>query len=102
MTANVANLGGELFGILGSAFVLGVFALVLVLPHRPKTLPGSRGHRSRADEGVHEEIRADGYIDDFAGRIGEAGGALPWIIVVAIPGILLWWLIYLLLYWTPR
>ncbi len=102
MTANVMQQGLEIFSVIGSAIVLFVFALTLALPHRPKTLPGSKGHRDPGSEGEHEEIRADGYIDSFAGRIEEAGGSLPWVIKVAVPSILLWWLIYLILFWTPR
>jgi hypothetical protein len=102
MTANVLHPGLEIFSLLGSAFVLFVFALALALPHRPKTLPGSSGHRDKADESIHEEIRPDGYIDDFAGEIEEAGGSVPWVVAIAVPAILLWWLIYLILFWTPR
>ena len=102
MTANVMDFGLEVFSLLGSALVLFVFALTLALPHRPKTLPGSSGHRDEADDSVHEEIRPDGYIDEFAGNIEEAGGSLPWIIRIAVPGILLWWLVYLISFWTPK
>ena len=85
-----------------SALVLFVFALTVALPHRPKSLPGSSGHREPKDQSAHEEIRPDGYIDSFAKEIEEAGGALPLIVKVAIPGVLLWWLLYLILYWAPR
>jgi hypothetical protein len=74
----------------------------VALPHRPKVLPGSKGHRDPQDQTEHEEIRADGYIDSFAGEIEEAGGSLPWIVRLAIPGVLLWWLLYLILNWAPK
>jgi hypothetical protein len=102
MTQNVLQLGPEVFGIVISAAVLFVFALTVALPHRPKSLPGSSGHRATEDQSVHEEIRPDGYIDSFSKEIEEAGGALPLVVKLAIPGILLWWLLYLILYWAPR
>ncbi len=102
MTANVMNTSWEIFSLLSSATVLFVFALALSLPHRPKTLPGSSGHRDKEDESIHEEIRSDGYIDEFADNIEEAGGSLPWVVWVAIPSVLISWLVYLILYWTPK
>jgi len=102
MTQNVLQLVPQVIGIVISALVLFVFALTIALPHRPKVLPGSSGHRDLADQSVHEEIRPDGYIDSFGKEIEEAGGALPLVVKLAIPGILLWWLLYLILYWAPR
>jgi hypothetical protein len=102
MTQNVLQVGKELIGLLGGAGVLLLFALTLALRHRPKVLPGSSGHREKEAEGEHEVIRPDGYIDAFAGVIEEAGGSLPPVVWVAIPGILLWWLLYLILFWAPR
>jgi hypothetical protein len=102
MTQNVLQVGNELIWLLGGAGILLLFALTLALRHRPRVLPGSSGHREEEAEGEHEVIRPDGYIDSFAGVIEEAGGALPPVLWVAIPGIVLWWLLYLILYWTPR
>jgi hypothetical protein len=102
MTQNVMQLGAQVIGVAISALVLFLFALTVALPYRPKALPGSKGHREAADQPVHEEIRADGYIDSFAKEIEEAGGALPLIVKIAIPGVLLWWLLYLILNWAPR
>lgn len=102
MTENVLEVGKQLIFMLGGAGILFAFALALALPHRPKTLPGSSGHREKAGEGEYEVIRPDGFIDSFAGIIEEAGGALPPVIWLAIPGILIWWLVYLILNWTPR
>jgi hypothetical protein len=102
MTQNVLQLWPEILAVGVGALVLFLFALTVALPHRTKTLPGSKGHREEGEEGVSEEIRADGYIDSFNNIIEEAGGALPWIVRLAIPGILIWWVIYLILNWTPR
>lgn len=101
MTQNTLNVGAEIVWIFGGAAVLFLFALTVAMRHRPGVLPGSSGHRKEQD-GEHEEIHADGYIDSFAGEIEEAGGGLPPILKLALPGIILWWLIYLIWNWTPR
>jgi hypothetical protein len=102
MTDNVLQIWPEILAVVSGVVVLFLFALTLGLPHRPKVLPGSSGHRDGDDTAEHEEINPDGYIDHFAGVIEEAGGSLPPILKVAIPGILIWWLLYLILNWTPK
>lgn len=102
MTQNVMQLWSEILAVAAGALILLLFALTVSLPHRPKVLPGSSSHRKEEEEGLHEEIRPDGYIDSFNKTIEEAGGALPWIVRLALPGIVIWWLIYLILNWTPR
>jgi hypothetical protein len=101
MTQNVMELGPEIFGIVAGAIVLIVFAVAMALPHRPRVLPGGGGHREEEEAG-HEEIRPDGYIDSFAKEIEEAGGGLPLLVKLALPGVILWWLVYLILNWTQR
>lgn len=102
MTQNVMQLWPEIFAIIGGTAVLFLFALAIALPSRSKTLPGSRGHRETDEETTHEEIRADGYIDSFAKEIEEAGGGLPVMLKLALPGVLLGWLLYLILNLTSR
>ena len=102
MTQNTLSLWAEIVGVAGTALVLLLFGLAIAIPHRAKAGPGSSGHRQTAEEGLHEEIRPDGYIDSFAREIEEAGGGLPLVVKIAIPGILLWWLLYLILNWTPH
>jgi len=99
MTQNVMKFVPELVYMLGGAAILLVFAVSTTVRHRSKTLPGSSGHRDKADEGENEEIRPDGYIDSFAKNIEEAGGSLPIIVKIGIPGVLIWWLLYLILFW---
>jgi hypothetical protein len=101
MTQNVLQVWPEIVAIVGGAVVLLLFALTVALKHRPSILPGSSGHREE-EEGEHEVIRPDGYIDSFAKEIEEAGGSLPPVVKLALPGILLWWLIYLILNWIQR
>ena len=51
--------------------------------------------------GDHEDVRPDGYIDSFNKEIEEAGGGLPWVVLIALPGVLIAWVVYLILQWTP-
>jgi hypothetical protein len=102
VTQNVMLFWPMIGWTVGGAVILIVFALFLALPHRPRILPGSEGHRDKDDESVHETIRPDGYIDSFSREIEEAGGSLPPVVRIALPGILLWWLLYLILYWAER
>jgi len=102
MTENVLQLWPEIFSVIAGALVLFIFGLAIAIKQKPNVNPGSSGHRSEEDEGEHEEIRPDGYIDSFAKEIEEAGGGLTLIVKLAIPGVLLWWLIYLILFWQPR
>jgi hypothetical protein len=102
MTQNAMQIGPELFGVGTAALILFLFALALALPHRRPTLPGSSGHREEGNEDASEIIRPDGYIDSYNRKIEEAGGSLPWVVWLAVVGVLLWWLSYLLLFWKPR
>ena len=102
MTDNVLQIWPQIISIVGGIVVLAFFALLLGLPHRPKVLPGSSGHRDKNDQSEHEEISPDGYIDHFAGVIEEAGGSLPPVVKLAIPAILIWWLLYLIFNWIPK
>lgn len=101
MTQNALHVGPEIIGIVVGVVVLLIFALAFVLPQRSRTLPGSRGHRELGDEGHHEDVRPDGYIDGFNKEIEEAGGGLPWVVLLAIPGVLIVWVVYLVLQWKP-
>lgn len=94
MPANTLNLGNEITWVVAGALVLFLFAVTIAMKHRSDVLPGSRGHRE--DGGGAETIRPDGYIDSFAGVIEEAGGGLPPIIKLALPGILIWFVAYLI------
>jgi hypothetical protein len=102
MTENVLQLWPEIFSVIAGALVLFIFALALAIKQKSTVDPGSSGHRKEEDEGEHEEIRPDGYIDSFAREIEEAGGGLTLIVKIVLPGVLLWWLIYLILFWQPR
>jgi hypothetical protein len=102
MTQNVMNLSSQIIWMTAGALVLFLFALAVAIPHHTRTPPGSQGHREKGDETEHEEIHPDGYIDSFAGEIEEAGGGLPLVVRITLPGILLWWLFYLIVNWTQR
>ena len=102
MTDNILQMWPEILAVVGGSVIIFLFALAMGLPHHPKVLPGSSGHRPSDETGGDEEIRADGYIDSFAGEIEEAGGSMPPVVKLALPGILIWWLLYLILNWTPK
>jgi hypothetical protein len=101
MTQNALRVGPEIIGIVVGALVLLIFALTFALPSRSRVLPGSQGHREDEEDGRHEDVRPDGYIDSFNKEIEEAGGGLPWVVLIALPGVLVVWVLYLILQWTP-
>ena len=98
MTQHMIPMWSQIGWMAGGAFGLLIFGLLVAVAHRPRVPPGSRGHRTEPSGEEHETIRSDGYIDSFANTIEEAGGALPPLVVFAIPAILIWWLVYLVLY----
>ncbi len=95
MPENTLDVWNEVWWVGAGAVVLLLFAVLIAIKHHPDVLPGSKGHRENDFEG-NEEIRADGYIDSFAGVIEEAGGGLPPLLKLALPGILIWFVIYLI------
>jgi hypothetical protein len=101
MTQNALELWPEILAVITGTIVLFLFALTVAISHHVKAKPGSSGHRDEEQHDGHEEIRSDGYIDSFAGTIEEAGGGLPPVVKLAVPGVLLWWLIYLIFNWAP-
>jgi hypothetical protein len=38
-------------------------------------------------------------IDSFTAMVEDGGGDIPWLIKIALPAILLGWLIYLIVFW---
>lgn len=99
MTQNVMALWPQIWSVVTGALILFIFAVFLAVPHRASVPPGSKGHRDESEPGEIEEIWADGYIDSFAGEIEEAGGGMPPLVKIALPGVILWWLLYLIIYW---
>jgi len=97
MPLNVQDFWHQIMMMAGGVIVLTVFAVTLGMKHRPKIRPAGKGHREEESDS-EESIRPDGYIDSFAGTIEEAGGGMPPIVKVFLPGILLWWLAYLIIY----
>jgi hypothetical protein len=102
MAENVLQLWPQIGYIAGGATFLLAFAILLTHSHRTSIQPGSKGHRDEKDHKGHEVIRPDGYIDSFSNEIEEAGGSLPPLVRVALPVILLWWLFYIIIYWTQK
>jgi hypothetical protein len=98
--SGLESLSTEVVAVIAGIITLLIFAVVIALPQGSGMTPGSKGHRSVEDDIGHEEIRGDGFIDSFSGEIEEAGGGMPLVVKIALPGVLLWWLIYLILNWA--
>lgn len=102
MTANAMNVWGEIIMIGVGAGVLMIFGILTAfMVRRPRIPPGSKGRREKGMLGTHESIAADGYIDSFAGVIEEGGGALPPVVLVSLITIPIWWLVYMIINWSP-
>lgn len=101
MTQNALHVGPEIIGVVVGIIVLLVFALTFALPSRSRILPGSRGHRDADEDGHHEDVRPDGYIDSFNKEIEEGGGGVPWVVFVAIIAVVIVWVGYLVVHWAP-
>jgi hypothetical protein len=100
MVENVTDYDDLYFWILLSCAVLILFSVALAMHIKARRPAGSKGHRD--DDGDRpEDIRADGYIDSFANHIEEAGGSMPPVVRLTLVGVIAWWVIYLMLYWTP-
>lgn len=97
MPLNLQNFWHQILMMGGSVFIMLLFAVTLGMRHKPRVLPGHKGHREEESDS-EEVIRPDGYIDSFSGEIEEAGGGMPPVVKVFLPLILLWWLGYLILY----
>jgi hypothetical protein len=111
MAINVLNVTGQLIGIFSAIGVLLLFALTFSpLVYRPKTPSGAalertgptkkEQHNVNGQDAGGETVRADGYIDSFAGLVEEAGGSLPLIVSVFTIGLLVWWAAYLVIEWN--
>ncbi len=111
MTMNVINIWGEIIGIGVGAIILLIFGFTFSpLVYRPRvpsgsamerTEPGEKeAHQEKEDQTGGEHVRADGYIDSFAGLVEEAGGSLPLIVSVFTIGLFFWWGVYLVTNWS--
>ncbi len=111
MALNVLNVWGEIIGIAGGALILLIFGLTFSpLVYRPRVPSGAaaehagpgekEAHQERGQQSGGEHVRADGYIDSFAGLVEEAGGSLPLIVTIFSLGLLAWWGIYLVTNWS--
>jgi hypothetical protein len=99
---NVLELWPEIFSVLMGIGVLVGAALVFSFRHRSRVEPGSSGHRPEEEQTESEIISPDGYIDSFAGKIEEAGGALPLMGRIVVVIVLIAYVVYLILFWAPR
>ncbi len=102
MVANGMNIWGEILGIASGGLVLFLFGTLMAITVKHTNKPaGRKGRRQPTDRGTEETISSDGLIDSFAGLVEEAGGSLPPLVTVSLIAIPLWWLIYMILNWSP-
>jgi hypothetical protein len=101
MTIHAVSNAAEIFGIVAASVGLIVFVFAVAIRHRPTVVPGSSGHRDE-DDPEHETIRADGYIDSFAKEIEEAGGGMPLVVKLALIVVPVWYVVYIVLFWSPE
>ncbi len=101
MPKNVLDIWGEIMAIAIGTGVLALGALAFSFKHRARTQPGSSGHRPAEQAEETERISPDGYIDSFSGLIEEAGGSLPPIGWVIAGVVLVAYVAYLVLFWSP-
>lgn len=101
MPKNVLDVWGELLVIALGIGTLLLAALAFSFKHRGRTQPGSSGHRPDGQVEDTERISPDGYIDSFSGLLEEAGGSLPPIGWVVIGVVLISYVTYLILFWSP-
>jgi len=102
MTQNALQLWPEIIWITAGFVVLLVFGVAIAARPRRGALPGSRGRRKENGELDVEEIHTDGYIDSFSNDVDAGRAGLPLIVKIALPGVLLWWLLYLIVNWMQR
>ncbi len=111
MPLNVLNVVGQLIGIFSAIVVLLIFGVTFSpLVYRPRVPSGGaaetaepgekEAHEEHGQESGGEHVRADGYIDSFAGLVEEAGGSLPLIVSVFTIGLFVWWAAYLVIEWS--
>jgi len=98
---NILNFqpSGQVISVVAGIITLLLFALAIALPGS-KTTPGQKSYRPTGEDTGNEEIRGDDFIDSFNGEIEEAGSGMPLVVKLALPGVLLWWLIYLIINWS--
>lgn len=100
MTDNVLRMGPQLFSVFAGTIVLLGAALAFAFKyHAASDRAGVKGHRPAEEEHKGEIARPDGFIDDFAGAISEAGGGVPFMAKLIMLAAIVAWFVYLLANW---
>jgi hypothetical protein len=97
---NVLRVGPETLAVILWTIVLLGAALSFAFKYRATSdKAGARGHRPADQSKEGEIVRPDGFIDNFAGVISEAGGGVPSMASVIMIAALVSWFVYLIANW---
>jgi hypothetical protein len=102
MTQNATQIVPEIIWITVGFGILLLFGVAIAVRTRRDALPGSRGRREASGKLDVEEIRPEGFIESFSNDVDSGRAGLPLVLKIAVPGVLLWWLLYLIFNWTQR
>jgi hypothetical protein len=97
---NVLNVGVERYSVIAGMIVLFGAALAFAFKYRASSdKAGARGQRPASEAKAAEITSPDGFIDNFAGVISEAGGGVPFMATLIILVAAISWLVYLIANW---
>jgi hypothetical protein len=99
---NVLRVGPQVFAILAGTLVFLGAAMAFAFKYRAASAKaGESGHRPDDQAKDAERVSPDGFIDSFAGVISEAGGGLPFTAWLIMGTVLVCYVVYLFVNWTP-
>ncbi len=92
-----------LLGILAGAGLLGLGAVTIAIPRLFEASGYRGGRRPRLRRGEEEQatdlLGPDSVIEGFSGGLEEAWVGMPVIMWVAVVGVPIWVIVYLILFW---
>jgi hypothetical protein len=99
---NVLRIGPEVFSVVAGAIVFIGAALAFAFKyHSTSAKAGESGQRPGDQSKEAERVSPDGFIDSFAGVVSEAGGGLPFTAWLIMGTVLVCYVVYLFLNWSP-
>jgi hypothetical protein len=99
---NVLRVGPQIFSVVAGIVVFLGAALAFAFKYRAtSSKAGESGQRPESQAKEAERVSPDGFIDSFAGVVSEAGGGLPFTAWLIMGTVLVCYVVYLFLNWTP-